>query len=479
MSRRYLTSRRTWSLIAALVITIVQVGAAEQLPMSEVLNQGIHFGDWSKTQSLCNQILQKSPDDADALVSRARIRALLGKTNDAISDCDKVLATRPRFALALRTRGAALCDIGKTQAGQTDLRLYLALTQSAHDSDTRYRRAGAFEFLRDDESAKSEYQSIVNETGSATLAKDIFNRGFALTQLMKFKEAIETFTRLKHKYPAAPLVAACLAYCHLENGDSVLALKEFAEAAAEAPDFFANQGGWGWALEKLKKYDEAIRHYDRALQTEGHYLFALRHRGYCHLIQQDYNSALKDLSKAITIEPDDTNTILNRAQAYSHLLQYKEAIDACNRVIALDPKSDDAYFARGLVFRDEKQYAKSIADFSKAIKLNPKDAMYFCARGCAEVRNSNYREAIEDCNRSIQLNPDRTHPHLSRGEAYSALGCYDLALRDLTVVIAKDPSSIEALTDRAGVYQKLNKTKLADLDLARSRQLKQTGPRPQ
>ena len=157
------------TLIAALVIMIVPVGAAEKLTTSEILNQGIAFGDWSKTQGLCDQILQKDPDDADALVSQARLRAAVGKTKDAISDCDKVLATRPQFALALGTRGTILVDIGKTQAGQTDLKLYLALTKSAHDLDTRLHRANAFESLKDDESAKKECQDIVNNTGSAAL----------------------------------------------------------------------------------------------------------------------------------------------------------------------------------------------------------------------------------------------------------------------------------------------------------------------
>jgi hypothetical protein len=55
---------------------------------------------------------------------------------------------------------------------------------------------------------------------------------------------------------------------------------------------------------------------------------------------------------------------------------------------------------------------------------------------------------------------------------------YDLALRDLTMFINGYPSSIEAFTKRAEVYRKLKKTKLAALDLTKSRQLKlaeQTG----
>ena len=67
----------------------------------DILNQGIDFCDWSKTRSLCDQILQEHPGDPDALVARARLRSLVGRTRDALSDCEQVLAMSPRFAPAL------------------------------------------------------------------------------------------------------------------------------------------------------------------------------------------------------------------------------------------------------------------------------------------------------------------------------------------------------------------------------------------
>jgi tetratricopeptide (TPR) repeat protein len=528
-------STRIWLLIVALVITIVPVGAAQPLSTSEILNQGIDFGDWKKTQSLYNQILKKDPNNADALIARARTNSLNGKTKEAIADCDKVLAKHPRFALALLIRGGILCSVGKTQAGNTDLKLYLTTTNSARDAETRSCRAFAFEYLKDYDSVRKVCQSIVNDTGSATSAVDIFNRGLAQIGLKKFKEGEETLTKLKSTNPVAPRLLSWLAYCHSENGDSALALKEFAEVAEQAPDYFSNQGAWGSALEKLKKYDEAIRHYDRALQIQDHYLFALRARGHCYYTQRNYSLSLKDFSKAIMIEPDDTYTILQRAYTYAALRQHKEAIDDATRVttlepknayawcqlscslaelgkwkeslaastqalklkpnyenaryqhdsivgkirttaemteaIRLDPNNAQLYFDRGLFYRDEAMYAKAIADLSAAIKINSSNALYYCARGCSEVRNHNYKEAIEDCNISIQLDPKREHPYLSRGEAYSAIGKYDLALRDLGKAIELHPTCIEAFTERAGVYKKLNKTHFAVLDLDKARQL--------
>src|SRR5262249_17813586 len=148
-------------LVGILAITSVQSGNAEQLSTYEILNQGIEFGDWSKTRSLCDQILQEHPGDPDALVAWARLRSLVGKTHEDIRDCDWVLAKPPRFAWALSTRGTILCNIGKANKGQADLKLYLELTKSDRDSDTKLRRAFAFEYLKNDKESIKVCQDIV------------------------------------------------------------------------------------------------------------------------------------------------------------------------------------------------------------------------------------------------------------------------------------------------------------------------------
>lgn len=466
-------NRKICSLIAALFLLMVPAQSSHTSSTSEILNQGIDFGDWKQTKSLCEQILQKDPGNPDALIASARLNSLNGKNRESISVCNKVLAVRPRFAPALLCRGLLTYRVGKFEDGKTDLKMYLMLTKSANDIPTRSCRAFVFGYLNESNSLNNVCESIVSETGSAKLPADIFNRGFALIGLKKFKEARETLAKLEQKRVVAPMLLFLLGHCDSENRNFALALKEFAAAAEQAPDHFANQGAWGNAFEKLKKYDEAILHYDRALQIEEHYLFGLRGRGRCYSKKQNYNLALKDFSKAIAIEPDNVYTILQRADTYATLRQNIKAHGDYATALRIDPKNAYAYYSRSLLFRDEKQFAKSIADLSKAIKINPTDASYFCARGCAEVRNHNYQLAIADCNKSIQLNPKRDHPYLSRGEAYLAVGKYDFALRDFNRFIENNPKYSEAFAERAEVYKKLHKTKLAALDLERSRQLKQ------
>jgi len=121
-------SPRIWWLIAALLITFASAALVlfpRESATAEALNQGIDFGDWKTTERVCVQILAKNPSDADALIARALV-----------------------------FRGLALCSIGRSKIGQSDLKLYLAITPLSSDFDLRYRRGVAFDCLKDSKSAE-------------------------------------------------------------------------------------------------------------------------------------------------------------------------------------------------------------------------------------------------------------------------------------------------------------------------------------
>ncbi|MBS2008857.1 MAG: tetratricopeptide repeat protein [Cyanobacteria bacterium SZAS TMP-1] len=542
MARKFFKSG-TIALISAGFLANIPAVAAESYRQFVILNQGIHFGDWRKTRSLCDGMLQKNPQDVDALLARANLNGMTGKTNDALADCNRVLATHPDCVPALNVRAAILWDIGKTKEGQADLKQYLALSKSETDKNTHYWQAASFERLKNYDAAKKKWQELLNETSSTTSDEDLFFKGMAEFRLNKFKESIQTLTTLRKNHPVAPYMLAILAtdYTNIDNHD--LALKTFAEVAKQAPDFAANQAGWAWEFEKEKKYKDAIAHYGTALTIDKKYLYAYKRRGHCYYSEGDHQAALKDLNKAIQMDPNDKTTIMERVYTYHVLNRNQEAMEDCKRIIAIDPKDAEAYnmighslahlqkwqdsleacdkalkldpkykwafynraraktelgqsakahadfdaaikidskfkealYSHGILYRDEKQYPKSIASLTAAIKSDPEDPLSYCARGCAEVRNGNYKECIEDCTKSLKLNSNRLHPHLSRGEAFSALGKYDLALKDLNMVLQHYAFDTEALTERAKLYKKMNKPKLAESDWASLRRLKQPG----
>ncbi|GEM_PF-958579 len=85
----YLSSiiSKKWWLIAALLLTTIAIVILRLPSTEETLDQAVNFGDWKKAESWCNQILEKNPNDADALVARARLSGMVGKSTEALADC--------------------------------------------------------------------------------------------------------------------------------------------------------------------------------------------------------------------------------------------------------------------------------------------------------------------------------------------------------------------------------------------------------
>ena len=60
-----------------------------------------------------------------------------------------------------------------------------------------------------------------------------------------------------------------------------------------------------------------------------------------------YNEAIADYSKAIEIKPNKDQAYYNRGIAYYILEKYNEAIADYSKAIEIDPKYQAAYYNRG------------------------------------------------------------------------------------------------------------------------------------
>lgn len=106
------------------------------------------------------------------------------------------------------------------------------------------------------------------------------------------------------------------------------------------------------AFYKLKRYDEAILHYEKAIETE----------------------------------PNNPLAYFNKGNALYSLKRYAEAIQCYDKVIQLDPNYSEAYYQKGIASDDLEKYNAAIELYDKAIQLNPKDSLAYIQKGNA-LRN--------------------------------------------------------------------------------------------
>ena len=137
----------------------------------------------------------------------------------------------------------------------------------------------------------------------------------------------------------------------------------------------------GNELMKTKEYDEAIRHYTKAINFDEYEPTIYCNRALAYIKNTQYNNGLNDCNKAIDLKHDYIKAYYRRAICEKNLKKFKESLEDFLYVYNDNPNSNDVLNEINLMIEKWKDYDKD--DFSKEekkikIKLNrAKEGKYF------------------------------------------------------------------------------------------------------
>ena len=142
-------------------------------------------------------------------------------------------------------------------------------------------------------------------------------------------------------------------------------------------------------------YQEAMLHFDRAIQIWPQYGDAYLNRAVAEHDQSHPGPALADLDKALDLDPDSTRAYNERGQIYLENGDAHRAIQEFSKSIQVTPTLD-GHYQRGEAYEKLGDHQKAIADFDAAI-LESSDAPYaFRARAAAKRANGDRVGAAAD-----------------------------------------------------------------------------------
>ena len=128
--------------------------------------------------------------------------------------------------------------------------------------------------------------------------------------------------------------------------------------------------GWrGETYRLMERYVEALQDFDRAIELDPKYDWAIALRGLTFCLMELYPEALEDIDRAIELNPKYDWAIAHRGQTYLMLKLYNEALADFNRAIDLDSDSNWYLYNRALAYQALNQPDKAWADLALAIKL--------------------------------------------------------------------------------------------------------------
>lgn len=236
---------------------------------------------WLNDFSLWSDVIEKSPEKARPLVSRADIYREQGAWNLAVTDYEAALALNPNYAMAVNNLGLVYKNLG--QWDKAIINYSRSIELDSTDINGFINRGIAFGFVQKFDSALIDLNHAVNMKQKINVAYN--NRGIVHSMMGKYREAIADF-------------------------DTAISLSPRYSTA------FKNRGCVFLSINEL---NPALDNLSTAISISPDFGEAYFYRGVVYGLMQDWKNAIKDYDQTLVLDPNNSNARTNRELAIKQL----------------------------------------------------------------------------------------------------------------------------------------------------------------
>jgi len=223
-----------------------------------------------------------------------------------------------------------------------------------------------------------------------------------------------------------------------------------AKVVKSLPESATAHNNFGVALQSNHQFDQALEHYDRALNLLPDYPDALHNKGALLSRLGQYDQAEAALRRAIEIQTMPAKTY----RELGHLMREKgdpaAASEYYRQALQKEPNHPDSYSGLALVQLAQNHPAEAVASFEQALTLAPDDPVVHMNLGVLAEAEEDWTAAIHHYHAATGLDPDQTQSLDGLSTALTELGDASLAQgiwKDLTT----QHSGSAAIHHRAGL----------------------------
>ena len=240
-------------------------------------------------------------------------------------------------------------------------------------------------------------------------------------------EAIDCYTRLLELEPDNDKIYYELGHLYLQKNENLPAVNAFTMALEKDEDNPFYHNSIAFALVQLEQYDDAIEHYQRAIninpdpywtsivcQALGSVYFE---------IKKNPDAAVVLYQTASVLNPESEESQIAIGDTYFSIDDYDNAIKAYCDAIKINPDNAKAYCKCGMALWEKDYTEEAIVAYNKAIALNSEYAIAYNNLGVIYLDDiGNTRESIKLFNKAIDSNESYTLAYFNLGRAYAVCG---------------------------------------------------------
>jgi predicted O-linked N-acetylglucosamine transferase (SPINDLY family) len=233
----------------------------------------------------------------------------------------------------------------------------------------------------------------------------VFQEGMLLHQrgqLQRAEAAYHIVLKVEQNHFGALHLLGVIA---IQNNNYAFAISLIAKALSIEPRQAEAHCNLGLALQKMQRLDEALNHYDQAIDLRSDYVEAYCNRGAALKEKQDFIGAIANYDKAITLNPRYAAAHYNRGNALKELNRFVEAVASYDDATKINPNYAEAYSNRGVAMMMSGQLTQAVSSFDKAIAIRTELLDAHLNRGSSLNRLKLLEEALESYETALRLNP--------------------------------------------------------------------------
>ncbi|XP_060071130.1 stress-induced-phosphoprotein 1-like [Ylistrum balloti] len=208
----------------------------------------------------------------------------------------------------------------------------------------------------------------------------------------------------------------------------------------------------GNAAYKSRKFEEALMHYDAAIELDPTNISFRTNSAAVHFEQKDYDKCIAVCEEAVNVGRENRVDYTMIAKALARIGK------------AYLKKEDDSnalrYFQKSLAEHRTPDVAKSIQEIEKRIKererlafIDPEKSLEAKALGNQFFQKGDYPTAKKHYDEAIKRNPEDAKIYSNRAACYTKLMEFSLALKDAEMCIKLDPTFVKGYLRKGGVLQ--------------------------
>jgi len=213
----------------------------------------------------------------------------------------------------------------------------------------------------------------------------------------------------------------------------------------------------GASLQKLGRFEEAIRCHDQALGLNPLNAKAWNNRASALYSLGHIEEGVRSVGAALDIEPDTPEFLVNRAAGLIRLGRTTEAAACADEALAVRPAFADAFGVKGDAFAEEGRHALALGCYDSALSADPRNARALAGRGNALDGLGRREEAVESYERALKIDDSLLDAWTNRGVSLHGLGRFEEACASHDRALAIDPRSVRALGNRGAALARLGR----------------------